>query len=325
MTSILLADIGGSTTRFGVCEPGGRPERVTIIDNETVSGPEAAIRRYLGETALSPRAAVLAVAGPVAGGEIKLTNRDWRLRCDDLAERFGFDHIHAVNDFEAVAHALSVLRPDEARPLGPAGPPRAGPKVVLGPGTGLGVAALMPHGKEWIAIASEGGHASFGPAAADERIVFQRLAASETEPVAAETVISGPGLERIYRALNPFGIPLVARAIVTEARAGASDARAAVDLFVRLLGRFAGDVALTLKATGGVFIAGGVAQKLGPLFDVAIFRAAFENHPPYQDLLAAIPTSLMVCAEPGLIGCAALAERLMGGEAPRVRAARGAG
>jgi glucokinase len=309
MTSVLLADIGGSATRFAVCGPGGRPERVTIIDNETVSGPEAAIRRYLGETGLAPRAAVLAVAGPIDGREVKLTNREWRFSCDQLAERFGFDRIHAINDFEAVAHALAALRPDEARPLGRTCAPRHGPRAVLGPGTGLGVAALLPHGKEWIALASEGGHVSFGPAAADERIVFQRLG-KEAEPITAETVISGPGLERIYRALNPFGIPLVARAIVAQARTGGSDARAAVDLFVRLFGRFAGDVALTLKATGGVYIAGGVAQKLGPLFDAAMFRAAFENHPPYQDLLAAIPTSLMMCHEPGLIGCAALAGRI---------------
>lgn len=323
MTSVLLADIGGSASRFAVCGAGGRPERLTIIDNETVSGPEAAIRRYLGETGLSPRAAVLAVAGPVAGGKIKLTNRDWYFSCDQLAERFGFDRIHAVNDFEAVAHALAVLRPDEARPIGRAAARCLGAKAVLGPGTGLGVAALVPHGNEWVAIASEGGHASFGPAAADERIIFQRLA-NEAEPIVAETVISGPGLERIYRALNPFGIPLEARTIVAQARTGATDARAAVDVFVRLLGRFAGDVALTLKATGGVYIAGGVAQKLGPLFDAAIFRAAFENHPPYRDLLAAIPTSLMVCAEPGLIGCAALAEQLTCAEVYRARAARGA-
>ena len=105
MTSVLLADIGGSATRFAVCAPGGRPERVTVIDNETVSGPEAAIRRYLDETGLSPRAAVLAVAGPVEGpggqgdqggqggqgaAEIRLTNRDWRFNCDQVAERFGF-------------------------------------------------------------------------------------------------------------------------------------------------------------------------------------------------------------------------------------------
>ena len=310
MSSVLLADIGGSASRFAVCGAGGRPERVSIIDNATVSGPEAAIRRYLGETGLSPRAAILAVAGPVEGREIKLTNRDWRFNCDQLAERFGFERIHALNDFEAVAHALPVLRPDEARALGRACAPGPGPKAVLGPGTGLGVAALVPHGAEWIALASEGGHASFGPAGADERTVFQRLA-TETELIAAETVISGPGLERIFRALHPFGVPLEARTIVTQARAGASDARAAIDLFVRLLGRFAGDIALTLKATGGVYIAGGVAQKLGPLFDAAIFRAAFENHPPYQDLLAAIPTSLLLCHEPGLIGCAALATRIL--------------
>src|SRR5262249_1065249 len=111
---------------------------------------------------------------------------------------------------------------------------------------------------------------------------------------------------------NPFGIPLEARTIVAQARAGAADARAAIDLFVRLLGRFAGDVALTLKATGGVYIAGGVALKLGPLFDEAIFRTAFENHPPDRDLLATIPAALVICPEPGLVGCAAVAERVTG-------------
>jgi glucokinase len=156
---------------------------------------------------------------------------------------------------------------------------------------------------------------SFGPAAPDERTVFERLR-NGSGGVTAETAISGPGLERIYRALNPFGIPLEARAIVAQARVGAAEARAAIDLFVRLLGRFAGDVALTFKATGGVYIAGGVALKLGPLLDVAVFRAAFENHPPYGDLLAAIPTWLITCTEPGLIGCGAVAERVIA--APRM-------
>jgi glucokinase len=320
MSSVLLADIGGSTSRFAVSAPGGRPERVVVIDNESVSGPAAAIRRYLGEAGVAPRTAVLAVAGPVDGGEIKLTNRDWCFRCDQLAEQFGFAAIHPINDFEAVAHALAALRPDEMRALGPARDPRPGPRAVLGPGTGLGVAALLPHGSDWLALASEGGHASFGPAAADERVVFQRLA-SGGEFITAETVISGPGLERIYRALDPFGIPLEARTIVAQARAGASNARAAIDLFVRLLGRFAGDTALTLKATGGVYIAGGVARRLGALLDETIFRAAFEHHPPYQDMLAAIPTALVTCSEPGLVGCAALAGRLFAQpQLPKVRA-----
>ena len=134
-------------------------------------------------------------------------------------------------------------------------------------------------------------------------------------------MISGPGLERLYRALNPLSIPLEARTIVNEARAGATDARAATDMFVRLLGRFAGDVALTLKATGGVFIAGGVSRKLGRLFDEDLFRAAFEHHPPYEEMLAAIPTSLVICNEPGLVGCAAVAARLFAeSQLPKVRA-----
>jgi glucokinase len=309
MVQALLADIGGSNTRFAVCEPGGRPERVMVVDNESVSGPEAAIRRYLGEAAVSPQIAVLAVAGLVDGDEIRLTNRDWHFNLAQVGERFGFARAHAINDFEAVAHALAVLQPDELRALGPVAAVCHGPRAVFGPGTGLGVAALLPHGKDWIAMASEGGHVSFGPAAPDERKVFQRLAQS-LPAISAETVISGPGLERLYRAINPQSTPLVAKTIVAQAVAGDDDAVAAVDLFVRLLGRFAGDLALMLKATGGVYVAGGVCLKLGALLDEAIFRAAFEAHPPYRDLLATIPTWLIVCAEPGLIGCAAVAARL---------------
>ena len=315
MTSVLLADIGGSNSRFAVCVPGGRPERLLLIDNESVSSPEAAIRRYLGETGLTPQSAVLAVAGPVDGSEIRLTNRDWQFSLDQVGSQFGFSRIHAINDFEAVAHSLAVLHDGELRAVGRAGAGGNGPRAVLGPGTGLGVGALIPNGEEWLALASEGGHVSFGPAAADERIVFERLR-NGGDIVTAETLISGPGLERIYHALNPFGIPLEAKTIVAQARGGSAEARAAIEMFVRLLGRFAGDVALAFKATGGVYIAGGVALKLGPLFDTAIFRAAFENHPPYRELLAAIPTWLIIAAEPGLVGCAAVAERVMAG--PRV-------
>ncbi len=310
MISVLLADIGGSNSRFAVCAPGGRPEHVMRIDNNAVSGLEAAIRRYLGKTGLRPQAAVLAVAGPVDGGEIKLTNREWRFDLDQVASQFGFTQVHALNDFEALAHALAVLYERDLRALGRAAATRRGPRAVLGPGTGLGVAALVPHGEEWVALASEGGHVSFGPATPEERAVFERLG-SGSELVTAETAISGPGLERIYRALNPFGIPLEARTIVAQARVGSAEARAAIDMFVRLLGRFAGDVALTFKATGGVYIAGGVALKIGPLLDPAVFRAAFENHPPYGDLLAAIPTWLITCTEPGLIGCSAVAQRAL--------------
>jgi glucokinase len=223
-----------------------------------------------------------------------------------LAQRFGWSQLRIVNDFEAIAWALRNLAPNETRPLGPPLPPRDGVRAVLGPGTGLGVAALLPAGGHWHVVASEGGHASFGPQAMDEVEVFARLW-KDCGHVSAESVLSGPGLVRLARALDPQATWRAAETIVAGALAREPSAQAATRLFIRLLGRFAGGLALTFKALGGVYIAGGVAGGLGPLLDEPQFRAAFEAHPPYQALLETIPTLLMTCEEPGLIGCAVLA------------------
>jgi glucokinase len=188
--------------------------------------------------------------------------------------------------------------------------PLDGVKVVLGPGTGLGVAALVPVAGHWHVVASEGGHASFGPQAADEIDVFVRLQA-EHGCVSAETILSGPGLVRLLRAIDPQTLCQAPEAVVAAALARDPSAQATARLFVRLLGRFAGGLALTFKAVGGVYIAGGVASRLGPLLDEHLFRAAFEAHPPYEKLLAAIPTLLMSRSEPGLLGCCALADRMI--------------
>jgi glucokinase len=308
MTSILLADVGGSTTRFAVASPGGRPERIVRFEDDAVSGVAAAMGQYLQGLDVRPRSAVLAVAGPLDRDEIVLTNRDWRFRPGDLKAEFGFERVHVINDFEAVAWALPSLRTDELLSLGRPAAPGLGPKVALGPGTGLGVAALLPHGGDWIAVASEGGHMSFGPAADDEVAVFRALGDGKLM-VSAETAVSGRGLERLYRALNPDRPPLPARGVVADAHAGDRGALRVVEMFVRLFGRFAGDLALVFKAFGGVFIAGGIARRFGTLFDSAVFRAAFEAHPPYVAALAATPTFLVTCVEPGLVGCAAYAGR----------------
>ncbi len=180
---------------------------------------------------------------------------------------------------------------------------------MLGPGTGLGVAAILPVDGCWHVVASEGGHACFGPQAADEVEVFARLR-DECGSVSAETVLSGRGLARLARALDPRAARQASETIVAGASAGEPSALAATRLFVRLLGRFAGGLALTFKAQGGVYITGGVASGLGSLLEEPQFRAAFEAHPPYEALLQAIPTLLVTCPEPGLIGCAALAQTL---------------
>jgi glucokinase len=307
MSLTLLADIGGSKSRFALANAAGRPERILVMENDTVADLDAAVCRYLDETGARPRAATLAIAGPIDGEEVALTNRAWRFRRGEFAHRFGFSQLRIVNDFEAIAWALRNLAPTDTRPLGTPVPPRDGVKVVLGPGTGLGVAALLPAGGHWHVVASEGGHASFGPQAADEVEVFSRLRDDCDGVVSAETVLSGPGLVRLARALDPQAACHAAETIVAGALAREPSAQAATRLFVRLLGRFAGGLALTFKALGGVYIAGGVAGGLGPLLDEPQFRAAFEGHPPYQALLETIPTLLMTCEEPGLIGCAVLA------------------
>lgn len=311
MSDILLADIGGTTTRFGFAGANGRPERIITIANDSVAGPDAAITQCLRQHGCAPRAAVLAVAGPIRGDEIALTNRPWRISLQTLSRRFGFAQIRAVNDFEALAWALPSLTARDVAPLTRSvTPDEYGVKVVLGPGTGLGVAALVPHGKGWCALASEGGHCSFGPAAPDETVVWERLQA-ECGAVSAEMILSGPGLMRLHVTLHPGVAPVPPEVIVEQARAGDCKARRTVELFVRLLGRFAGDAALTFKATGGVYLCGGVAQAFRPFLDSDVFRHAFEAHPPHQRLLAQIPVALVTMPEPGLLGCATLARQLL--------------
>jgi glucokinase len=321
MSQTLLADIGGSKSRFALANSAGRPERILVIENDTAANLEAAVARYLDETGARPDAATLAVAGPIDGEEVALTNRAWRFRRGELARRFGFSALRVVNDFEAIAWALPSLGAAETRPLGSPTPSHPSPasggglgrghgvKLVLGPGTGLGVAALIPVGGRWHVVASEGGHACFGPQEPDEVDVFARLR-QDCGSVSAERVLSGPGLLRLACALDPEIAYRASETIVAGALAREPSALAATRMFVRLLGRFAGSLALTFKAQGGVYITGGVASGLGPLIDEPQFRRAFEAHPPYETLLKGIPTLLVTCDEPGLIGCAALSQTM---------------
>jgi glucokinase len=309
--TVLLADLGGTSTRFAL-HRGNGPEHVTVMANDDVPGPAAAIARFLSATGARPEFGVLAVAGPIDGETIALTNRNWRFRLGELKAQFGFTELCVVNDFEAVAWAVPGLKADHLRPIGLAGLPGSGPRLVCGPGTGLGVAALIPDGGRWRVVASEGGHASFGPATADEEPIFARLR-DAVGAVSAERVLSGPGLVRLYGAVNPGAPALRAEEVVARAHAGDEAAHATVRLFVRLLGRFAGDMALVFKATGAVYLTGGVACALAGLLDAREFRRAFEGHPPHRSLLSRIPTLLITHAEPGLLGCSVVAERMIEG------------
>lgn len=308
--TFLLADIGGTNSRFALAHPGGRPERLVLLENNDFTGPEAAIACFLRQTAAAPTAGVLAIAGPIDGDDIALTNRAWRFRLSELARALDLFPLAALNDFEAIAWAVPGLAGTDLRAIGPTVAPAAGTKVVCGPGTGLGAAALVPLRDSWHVIATEGGHASFGAADGDEEPVFARLREIAAH-VSAETVLSGPGIVRLHGALHPGCEPLASETILERARDGDHATRATVDLFVRLLGRFAGDLALTFKATGGVYLTGGLGCGLGELLDAAVFRRAFEAHPPYEALLAGIPSFVITETQPGLLGCAVYATQML--------------
>lgn len=310
MSTVLLADIGATNCRFALSGEDGRPDHVIKLRGDVVENLEAAIARYLDETGARPRAAVLAVAAPIEGDSVAMTNREWSFRFTELVSRFGWTAIRGINDFEAVAWGVQRLLSEDVRPLGPAMPAADGARVVFGPGTGLGVAALVPNRSRWQVVPTEGGHVSFGPARDDEEAIFARLR-TQCGSVSAETILCGPGLERLYRAMHGGADAPSSAEIIAGAHDGDDAARACVMLFVRLFGRFAGDLALMFKASGGVYVGGGVARRIGSLLDDACFREAFENHPPYAHLLGRIPTILITLDEPGLLGCAAVAEEML--------------
>jgi len=305
---ILVADIGGTTCRFAVIGLDGRPDHIVRFPNREVPDIAAAIGRYVTETGLKPAAGVLAIAGPIDGDEILLTNRGWRFRLSELKNELGYTELHAINDFAAVAWAVPALGPNDLRAIGAAEKIGPGVRIACGPGTGLGIAALLPENGGWRVFPSEGGHISFGPADAGEEPIFDRLRGM-AGTISAETVLSGPGLIRLYQALHPDAAPLASEEILARAKAGDAAALATVTMFVRLLGRFAGDVTLVFRAAA-VYLAGGVGYGLAPLVDAREFRQSFEAHRPYEKLLTSVPTFVITERAPGLVGCAVYAKRM---------------
>jgi glucokinase len=235
----------------------------------------------------------------------------WRFRPPALAGSLGFTRLEVINDFEAVAQALPHLTADETELIGSvAKGVDNGNLAVLGPGTGLGVAGLVRYANRWVAVPSEGGHAEIGPPFG-EGFKAHELIRRDVGRVSGEHVLSGPGLERIDGALRELAGKterLPAAEIGHRAIAGSDPiAVEAVRLFFDYLARFSGDVALMFAAEGGVFLYGGVVQKLSSLMDAQRFRTAFEAKSPLEPFLEKIPIRLITHPTPGLAGCAAVA------------------
>jgi glucokinase len=319
----LVADIGGTNARFGwVTGPGTAVEHVRTLACAAHAGPAEAAAAYLGDlrarlgTAYQPpRAAAWAVATAVAEDRVNLTNSGWSFSRRDARDGLALHTLQVLNDFEALALALPHLRPSQLRPVGRTPEPGPGGALaVVGPGTGLGVAAIVPACGGWVAVPGEGGHATLAPADDHESAVLA-AARREFPHVSAERLLSGIGLPVLHRAVaavDGLVMPdLSAEQIVEQGLTGA-DAHCSqtLDLFCALLGSFAGNVALTTGARGGVFIGGGIVPRLGERFFVSRFRERFEAKGRFRPYLQAIPTWLITDTLAALTGASAALEQL---------------
>jgi glucokinase len=306
----LVGDVGGTNARFALVDPQGHIRHPRSFPAKDYASLADVMAEYLEQTCgrRRPPKAVIAVAGPVLDGEIEFTNLDWQISEGDLLAQFEFEAVRLINDFAAQALACPLLEPDDLKPLGP--PLRGAemaPLVVLGAGTGFGVAGLARGERGDLAVATEGGHACFAPCDEVEIEVLKRLRARYGR-VSIERLLSGPGFYDLYRALADIegvGVELPDdKAVVAAAAEGDRMAGVAADRFCAILGSVAGDLALTFGARGGVFVSGGMAPRMGERLVEGRFRARFEDKGRLAPYVAQIPTSLVLHPYPAIVGAA---------------------
>jgi glucokinase len=293
---ILMGDIGGTNARFSIlADAEAEPVQFPNLHAASFETIDEAIRKgVLDKTTIRPRSAVLAIAGPIRGDEIPLTNSHWVVRPKTMIEGLGIEDVVVINDFEAQALAIASLTGDAREVIGPAGEDMVASRAVLGPGTGLGVAGLVHTRHAWIPVPGEGGHIDLGPRSARDLEIWPFIETIEGR-VSAEQILCGRGLQHLYHAIcKADGIEPVLKEpadITTHGLAGTDKAaEETVSLFVTYLGRLAGDVAMLFMARGGVYLSGGISQKIIPALKKPEFRAAFEDKAPHTAMLRTIPT-----------------------------------
>lgn len=310
----LVGDIGGTNARFGLMSPQHELLHSAVLADNDYPGMGEAITAYLGMIGGLPRPKVgaIALASPITGDQVRMTNHNWAFSISGLRRDLGFDRFDVINDFTAQALALPYLGDGKVK-IGGGSPVAGQPIGVLGPGTGLGVSGLIPYGDpaapKWIPLTGEGGHATMAPFTAREGAVLDHMR-RQFDHVSFERAVSGPGLVNIYNALAGVdGVPAkqYTAAQISDVETGAADplCREATEMFCAILGTAAANLALTLGAQGGVYIAGGIVPRLGDRFAASPFRTRFEDKGRFSSYLAAIPTWVVTHRTPAFLGCAA--------------------
>jgi glucokinase len=306
----LVGDIGATNARFALVGPDGSLARTRNLLCDDYPSFAAAIGAYLAEADAQPARAVLAVATSLDGDRVSFTNNPWTFSIAELTRHLGVQRLRVVNDFYANALAVPRLAANDLRKVGGGKAVPQMPMGVIGPGSGLGVSAVVPQGDAFVPVAGEGGHVTMA-AADDEESAVLGLMRKRYDHVSAERVLSGPGLVNLYNAVCELAgtpaAPLTAAQISDpQTAAGDECAKKATAMFCAMLGTVAGNLALTLGARGGIYIAGGIVPKLAEAFARSQFRARFEDKGRLRAYLAAIPTFVVVRPDAALLGAAEL-------------------
>jgi glucokinase len=313
---VLIADIGGTFTRLALLlKPDEKPHLIAKFKTADYKDPQSAFLTVLEKTnTTKPRSALLAVAAPVGNKPVHLTNAAWWIDPQKIGETLAFETVSIVNDFPPIAALLPKLDPntrDDLVRLGPVLQGDDGPMLVLGPGTGLGAAVLRKIKDHHLIESTEAGHIEFGASRDDEIALWPLIDRFEGRHT-AESILCGSGIIRLWNAMmrrnNQIPPPTIDVQTITQAALSGDElAHQCLMLYARLLGRFAGDLALVFGATGGVYIAGGIAPKILPLLETSPFRQGFEDKAPFVKTLASIPTYVIARPDPALYGLVELA------------------
>jgi glucokinase len=308
----VIADIGASNTRMAMIGPRGERSSPVSYRNERFDSLRHVVGAFLTDHgAVAPVRGAFAVAAPIVGDEVRFTNRGWRFSVQALARELGLERLDVINDFAAQALSLPALREGDSLGIGGGRALRGATRAVLGPGTGLGIAGLVPAGDGWIAVPGEGGHVTLAASDDFEARLIARLR-ERFGHCSAERVLSGPGLTNLFEVVAAeSGAPheeIWPEDVTRRAAAGDALASRCLALFFAFLGTVAANVALTLGALGGVYLSGGILPRIADALLSSPFRTRFEDKGRYSGYLAAIPTRLITVEYPALLGL----QRLLG-------------
>lgn len=313
----LVGDVGGTNARMALCRlDNGEIEQIITYSGLDFQSLEAVVAHYLSSLDVVVKDASIAIACPITGDWVAMTNHSWAFSIAEMKSNLGLDHLEIINDFTAVSMAIPMIKPEHLIQFGGDKPVADKPIAVYGAGTGLGVSHLVHVDKRWVSLPGEGGHVDFAPNSEEEGIILDVLRA-EIGHVSAERVLSGPGLVNLYRAIVKADnrVPENYKPSDVTERAlddSCTDCRRALSLFCVIMGRFGGNLALNLGTFGGVFIAGGIVPRFMEFFKASGFRAAFEDKGRFKEYVKDIPVYLIVHDQPGLLGAGAHLRQVLG-------------